>query len=134
MLPKKWKLNINSFLNASLHLSSISLPDGIQRRKSEIDELQMREYFSESDLLVSEIQTIYSDTSVSVHTRNQKYGKLKYGVLLQCHPSYIKRSKSHFIHPAESNLEIILGLNGCIWIGFSRINGCEISVNFYIFS
>lgn len=32
-------------------LSSINLPGGIQRRKSENDELQMRSFFSEGEIL-----------------------------------------------------------------------------------
>ena len=57
-------------------LSSINLPGGVQRRKVESDELQMRAFFKESDILVAEVQAFFGDGSVSLHTRSLKYGKV----------------------------------------------------------
>ncbi len=48
---KRWKVGCNSKQDSILMLSSISLPGGIQRRKSEDDELQMRTFFAEGDIL-----------------------------------------------------------------------------------
>ena len=82
-------------------LSSVNLPGGVQvgnilfeikptltlgclfvqmtclkRRKLESDELQMRGFFEEGDLLVAEVQAFFSDGSMSLHTRSLKYGKV----------------------------------------------------------
>lgn len=51
MGQKRWKVDVNSRQDAVLLLASINLPGGVQRRKSENDELQMRSYFAEGDLL-----------------------------------------------------------------------------------
>ena len=48
---KRWKVDANAKQDAVLMLSSINLPGGIQRRKSENDELQMRSFFAEGDIL-----------------------------------------------------------------------------------
>ena len=47
-----------------------------QRRKLESDELQMRTFFEEGDLLVAEVQAIMGDGSMSLHTRSLRYGKV----------------------------------------------------------
>lgn len=47
-----------------------------QRRKLESDELQMRTFFEEGDLLVAEVQAFFSDGAMSLHTRSLKYGKV----------------------------------------------------------
>jgi exosome complex RNA-binding protein Rrp4 len=48
----------------------------MQRRKLESDELQMRNFFEEGDLLVAEVQSFFSDGAMSLHTRSLKYGKV----------------------------------------------------------
>jgi exosome complex component RRP4 len=48
----------------------------LQRRKLESDELQMRNFFEEGDLLVAEVQAFFSDGAMSLHTRSLKYGKV----------------------------------------------------------
>ena len=58
-------------------LSSINLPGGVQRRKLESDELQMRTFFQEGDLLVAEVQAFFGDGAMSLHTRSLKYGKVR---------------------------------------------------------
>ena len=49
-----------------------------QRRKLESDELQMRNFFEEGDLLVAEVQAFFADGAMSLHTRSLKYGKVRY--------------------------------------------------------
>src|SRR5690606_38503626 len=44
---KRWKVDINATLSATLMLSSINLPGGILRRRTNADELQIRTFFSE---------------------------------------------------------------------------------------
>jgi exosome complex component RRP4 len=48
---KKWKVNVHSKQHASLQLSAVHLPGGVQRRRTVEDQLQMREFFSEGDLI-----------------------------------------------------------------------------------
>lgn len=48
----------------------------LQRRKLESDELQMRIFFEEGDLLVAEVQALFSDGTMSLHTRSLRYGKV----------------------------------------------------------
>ena len=50
--------------------------DYLKRRKLESDELQMRGFFEEGDLLVAEVQAFFSDGAMSLHTRSLKYGKV----------------------------------------------------------
>jgi len=112
---KRWKVDTNSRLDSALLLSSVNLPGGELRRRSAEDELSMRRYLSEGDLISAEVQSIYNDGSLSLHTRSLKYGKLGQGVLLKVSPSLVKRRKTHF-HTLPFGASIILGNNGFIWI------------------
>ena len=47
----RWKVNINSTLDGMLPLTSVNLPGGELRRRSEEDERMMRHYFVENDLI-----------------------------------------------------------------------------------
>jgi len=96
-------------------LSSINLPGGVQRRKLESDELQMRTFFEEGDLLVAEVQAFFGDGSMSLHTRSLKYGKLRSGQLVAVPPILVRRLKSHF-YSLPCGVDLILGLNGYIWV------------------
>ncbi|KAJ2758875.1 Exosome complex component rrp4, partial [Coemansia sp. BCRC 34490] len=58
---KRWRVDVNSRQDGVLLLSSINLPGGIQRRKSESDELQMRSFFAEGDLVFAEVQSYFAD-------------------------------------------------------------------------
>ncbi|MCO5555850.1 hypothetical protein L7F22_009395 [Adiantum nelumboides] len=113
---RRWRVDIRSRQEANLLLSSINLPGGIQRRKLESDELEMRNYFKEGDLLVCEVQSLFHDGSTSLHTRSLNYGKLRNGQMVIVNPCLIRRLKSHFVRLEELGLEIIIGLNGVLWI------------------
>lgn len=115
---RRWKIDLSSTSFANLALSSINLPDGIQRRKLASDELKMHVFFKEGDLLVAEVQGVYGDGSTSLHTRSLRYGKLRNGRLVCVAPRLVKRGKSHFIRLEEGDevVEMILGLNGWIWL------------------
>ncbi|RMB93412.1 hypothetical protein DUI87_30107 [Hirundo rustica rustica] len=89
---KRWKVETNSRLDSVLLLSSINLPGGELRRKSAEDELAMRDYLQEGDLI-----------------------SLAQGVLVQVSPSLVKRQKTHF-HDLPCGASVILGNNGFIWI------------------
>ena len=61
-----------------LNFRNVTLTDiEYQRRKLESDELQMRNFFEEGDLLVAEVQAFFSDGAMSLHTRSLKYGKVR---------------------------------------------------------
>lgn len=45
------QVDINARLDGILMLSAISLPGGVQRRRTQSDELQMRSFFQENDLI-----------------------------------------------------------------------------------
>lgn len=112
---KRWRVDIGAKQHAILMLGSVNLPGGVLRRKSESDELQMRNFLKEGDLLNAEVQSLFQDGSASLHTRSLKYGKLRNGVFIQVPSSLIVRSKNH-THNLPGNVTVILGVNGFIWI------------------
>lgn len=116
---RRWKVNIGAKTDASLQLSSINLPGGVQRKKLESDELQMRSFFQEGDLVVAEVQSVFQDGSVGLHTRSLRYGKLRNGALVIVPPVLVRRHKSHFLTlpswPADG-VDLVLGLNGWVWV------------------
>ncbi|XP_004640506.1 exosome complex component RRP4 [Octodon degus] len=112
---KRWKVDTNSRLDSVLLLSSMNLPGGELRRRSAEDELAMRGFLQEGDLISAEVQAVFSDGAVSLHTRSLKYGKLGQGVLVQVSPSLVKRQKTHF-HDLPCGASVILGNNGFVWI------------------
>lgn len=79
---RRWKVDVAAPLLAQLPLSAINLPGGILRRRTSADELQMRTFFVEGDLVVAEVQSVHADGSATLHTRSLKYGKLRNGVFL----------------------------------------------------
>ncbi|XP_060078700.1 exosome complex component RRP4-like [Ylistrum balloti] len=112
---RRWKVDTHAKLDSVLMLSSVNLPGGELRRRSEEDEKMMRTYLKEGDLISAEVQSVFSDGVLSLHTRSLKYGKLSQGQLISISPSLIKRRKTHF-HNLPCGASIILGNNGYIWI------------------
>ena len=121
---KRWKVDTNSRLFSMLMISSINLPGGELRRKTEEDERMMRSYFVVGDLISAEVQTVFADGSLSLHTRSLKYGKLGQGILVVVSPSLIQRRKTHF-HNLPCGGHVILGNNGHIWISQPVPEGAE---------
>ena len=115
---KRWSVDIGARQDAVLMLSSINLPGGILRRKLESDELQMRNFFNECDLLVAEVQSIFSEGSASLHTRSLKFGKLRNGTFVAVPPRLVLRSKSQLISlvAMSHTVDVILGVNGYLWV------------------
>ena len=74
---KSWRLDIKAQRDATLMLTAINLPQGEQRRRSEQDQMMMRTFFQENDLVSGEIQALHKDGSVAMQTRNLKYGKVE---------------------------------------------------------
>ncbi|XP_015788452.1 exosome complex component RRP4 [Tetranychus urticae] len=121
---KRWRIDTSSRLDTILLLSSVNLPGGELRRKTVEDELMMKSFFKEGDLISAEVQSIFADGALSVHTRNLKYGKLGQGVLLRVSPSLVERRKTHF-HNLPCGVHLILGNNGYIWISLPVSEGVE---------
>jgi exosome complex component RRP4 len=137
---RRWKVDVAAPLLAQLPLSAINLPGGILRRRTSADELQIRTFFSEGDLLVAEVQTVHSDGAASLHTRSLKYGKLRNGVFLAVagtggsgasssstkgglgsgSATGVVRSRRQMFTIPTSNgggdVDLVLGVNGYIWI------------------
>ncbi|BFZ20113.1 hypothetical protein BsWGS_23152 [Bradybaena similaris] len=112
---KRWRVETHSRMDSVLMLSSVNLPGGELRRRSEEDEKMMRLYLKEGDVISAEVQNVMSDGCLSLHTRSLKYGKLGQGILVKVPPSLILRRKTHF-HNLPVGAAIILGNNGYIWI------------------
>ncbi len=108
-------------------LGSINLPGGVLRRKSESDELQMRNLLKEGDLLNAEVQSVFQDGAASLHTRSLKYGKLRNGYFVSVPSSLIVRSKNHS-HALPGNVNVILGVNGYIWLS-KPLNSADENLN-----
>lgn len=117
---KSWDIDIFAQRYGTLNLTAINLPRGEQRIKNEDDQMQMRLYFKENDLLSGEIQQININGSIHIQTRNLKYGKLKNGILLKVNHMLIKKLKHQFFDLVD-NIKAILGSNGMIWIYFSTV-------------
>ncbi|XP_058745219.1 exosome complex component RRP4 homolog [Vicia villosa] len=113
---KLWRLDINCSQNAFLMLSAMNMPDGVQRRRTALDELNMRGIFEESDLICAEVRGVSHD-DIHLHARSKKYGKLNTGQMVAVAPYLVKRQKQHFHHLEEHGIDLIIGCNGLIWIG-----------------
>lgn len=121
---KRWKVDLSAPLLAHLPLSAINLPGGILRRRTSTDELAIRTFFSEGDLLVAEVQSIYQDGSASLHTRSLKYGKLRNGVFLAVSGTGggggVVRARRQVWTVSTGNgggeVDVVLGVNGYVWI------------------
>ncbi|KAL1505285.1 hypothetical protein ABEB36_004882 [Hypothenemus hampei] len=113
---KKWKVETNSRLDSLLQLSSVNLPGGELRRRSIEDQHMMRQYLQEGDLISAEVQSVFTDGTLSLHTRSLRYGKLGQGILVKVLPLLIKKCKIHF-HNLPFGVSLILGNNGYVFIG-----------------
>jgi len=112
---KRWKVDLNGRQDAMLALSAIQLPGGVQRRRTTEDELNIRSFFVENDLISAEVQQFHSDGSIALHTRSLKYGKLVNGQFVSVPCGLMKRTKQTF-HSLGCGVNVILGTNGYIWI------------------
>ncbi|KZZ89129.1 hypothetical protein AAL_07777 [Moelleriella libera RCEF 2490] len=121
---KRWRVDVAASQLATLQISAINLPGGILRKRTETDELQIRSFFAEGDLLVAEVQQLYQDGAASLHTRSLKYGKLRNGLFVSVSGvgggSGVVRSKRQVWTMDAANgaarVDVLLGVNGYIWI------------------
>ncbi|KAK9318213.1 hypothetical protein V1522DRAFT_397260 [Lipomyces starkeyi] len=112
---RSWHVDIGAKQAAVLMLGSVNLPGGVQRRKSESDELQMRAFLKEGDLLNAEVQAVFTDGAASLHTRSLNYGKLRNGYFFTIPSSLVVRSKYHTFE-LPGGVDLVLGVNGYIWL------------------
>ena len=56
---RSWRVDIGARQTAVLQLSSVTLPGGAQRRRTQEDRLAMRSFLREGDLVSAEVQTLY---------------------------------------------------------------------------
>ncbi len=121
---KRWKVDVSAPLLAHLPLSAINLPGGILRKRTSTDELAIRTFFSEGDLLVAEVQSVYQDGAASLHTRSLRYGKLRNGVFIRVSGTGggggVVRARRQVWTITTANgggdVDVVLGVNGYIWI------------------
>ncbi|KAL6921759.1 hypothetical protein ACHAPO_006948 [Fusarium lateritium] len=121
---KRWRVDVAASQLAILQISAINLPGGILRKRTETDELQIRSFFAEGDLVVAEVQQLHQDGAASLHTRSLKYGKLRNGVFVAVTGTGggggVVRSKRQVwtmdVANAGSKVDVLLGVNGYIWI------------------
>lgn len=121
---KRWRVDVAASQLAILQISAINLPGGILRKRTETDELQIRSFFSEGDLVVAEVQQLHQDGAASLHTRSLKYGKLRNGVFVSVSGTGggggVVRSKRQLWTMEGANgagkIDVLLGVNGYIWI------------------
>lgn len=122
---KKWNVDIAAPMHANLPLSSINLPGGVLRRRTTVDELNIRTFFQEGDLLVAEVQSLHQDGTASLHTRSLKYGKLRNGLftslsgagggILSRKGGVVRSRRQVFtLNTAAGEIDIVLGVNGYI--------------------
>ncbi|PXF45489.1 Exosome complex component RRP4 [Gracilariopsis chorda] len=116
---KRYKMDVNATKHAFLLLTAINLPGGVHRRRNQEDELNMRQYFKEGDLVSAEVQERRKDGSVALHTRSLRYGKLSAGQLVTVQSELVKRAKKHF-HELPCGVHTILGNNGFIFLSQTR--------------
>ena len=119
MQTSRWKVDIAAPLLAHLPLSAIHLPGGIFRRRTTTDELAIRSFFSEGDLLVAEVQSVFHDGAAGLHTRSLRYGKLRNGVFLAVTSGVVRAKRQVWTVAtahAGGDVDVVLGVNDYIWI------------------
>ncbi|EMC92542.1 hypothetical protein BAUCODRAFT_78185 [Baudoinia panamericana UAMH 10762] len=121
---RRWKVDVAAPLLANLLLSSINLPGGVLRKRTSVDELNIRAFFGEGELLVAEVQSLFQDGSASLHTRSLRYGKLRNGYFMSVSGmgggAGVVRAKRQIFTlqttRSGGEVDVILGVNGYIWI------------------
>jgi exosome complex component RRP4 len=123
---KRWKVDVGASQLALLPLSAINLPGGVLRRRTETDELQIRNFFAEGDVLVAEVQQLYQDGAAVLHARSLRYGKLRNGIFVSVSGggagggAGVVRARRQVWNFEAANggggIEVVLGVNGYVWI------------------
>ncbi|PNS18084.1 Exosome complex component rrp4 [Sphaceloma murrayae] len=128
---RRFKVEICAPLLANLPLSSINLPGGILRKRTAVDELNMRNFFEEGDLLVAEVQTLFGDGSAGLHTRSLRYGKLRNGGFVDVGGRRkgtgggVVRARRHVfeLQTRRGEVRVVVGVNGFVHVGIGGGEG-----------
>ena len=113
----RWTVDLGSQTQASLPLSGVHLPGGVQRIRTAQDARDMRQFLTEGDLVSAEVHKVLSDNAtVLLHTRSSRYGKLENGSVLAVSPSLVPRRKNHYYSGFLSQFDVLLGCNGMVWM------------------
>ncbi|TDZ13271.1 Exosome complex component rrp4 [Colletotrichum spinosum] len=128
---KRWRVDVGSSQLAMLQISAINLPGGILRKRTDTDELQIRSFFAEGDLVVAEVQQLHQDGAASLHTRSLKYGKLRNGVFAAVTGTgggggVVRAKRQQWVMDAArgaAKIHVTLGVNGYIWISKHAADG-----------
>jgi exosome complex component RRP4 len=111
----RWKVQLTSVgRDASLPLSGVHLPGGVQRVRTAQDARDMRQFFQEGDLVSAEVHNVQNDGTLALHTRSLRYGKLDNGCLAVVPPVLVERRKHHFVDILD--MTVLWGTNGYLWI------------------
>jgi exosome complex component RRP4 len=107
-----------------------------------VDELNIRTFFSEGDLLVAEVQSIHQDGSAALHTRSLKYGKLRNGYFMAVagaggggtgRKGGVARSRRQVFTVntgrGGGEVDVVLGVNGYVWIAKHEEPKKEVGIN-----
>jgi exosome complex component RRP4 len=57
LAARRWAVDVGAATRASLQLGAVALPGDVQRRRTAEDELAMRGWFREGDVLVAEARS-----------------------------------------------------------------------------
>ncbi|VWU50046.1 exosome complex component RRP4, putative [Hepatocystis sp. ex Piliocolobus tephrosceles] len=111
----KWIVDIGAYSKALLSISQTNISLFSQRIRVYNDVINMINIYKPNDVIACEVQRISQDGSIILHTRSSIYGKLSNGILVTVPQTLIQSQKKHiFVFPF--NVQIILGMNGYIWI------------------
>ena len=111
----RWKVLVTpTGRHASLPLSGVHLPGGIQRVRTAQDARDMSQWLAAGDLVSAEVHKVQNDGSLMLHTRSHRYGKLENGCVVIVPPALVARRKNHYA--TLLGFDILWGCNGMIWI------------------
>ena len=113
-----WKVQLVPQLrDATLPLSGVHLPGGVQRVRTAQDARQMSLFLKPGDWVSAEVHKVQpADGSLSLHTRSFRYTKLENGCWIRVPASLIPRRKNHYTTMINGTLDVLWGTNGVIWI------------------
>jgi exosome complex component RRP4 len=114
---KQWKVELLGSYGrqASLPLSGVHLPGGVQRMRTAEDSRDMRLYLQPGDLVSAEVHKVQLDGTLLLHTRSTRYGKLENGCLVVVPPKLVPRRKNHYTTVLDQ-FTVLWGCNGMIWM------------------
>jgi len=125
----RWKLDVNSYLDAELRLANVQLPSGEQRRTNLEDERGMRDLMCEGSLVCVEVQKIESNGVLRLAARNANFGKLGQGVLAKVPSSLVVQDKQR-MRDLPCGVLLILSANGYVFVSPPRSDR-EVAVTSY---